>query len=83
MTTKRFENHPNDGPAIAAANRDVTPPEDVDPVIEAYKKDIDRTLLRANLRLTVEQRIEKATSFIQSVARWRGAARVLRSEADS
>jgi hypothetical protein len=29
------------------------------PVIEAYKKDIDRTLLRENLRLTVEQRFEK------------------------
>jgi hypothetical protein len=30
-----------------------------DPVIEAYKKDIDRTLIRENLRLTVEQRFEK------------------------
>ena len=30
-----------------------------DPVIEFYKKDIDRTLFRENLRLTVEQRIEK------------------------
>lgn len=29
-----------------------------DPVIEAYKKDIDRTLLRENLRLTVEQRFK-------------------------
>lgn len=29
-----------------------------DPVIEAYKKDIDRTLLRENLRLTVQQRLE-------------------------
>ena len=29
-----------------------------DPVIEAYKKDIDRTLIRENLRLTVEQRLE-------------------------
>ena len=28
-----------------------------DPVIEAYKKDIDRTLLRENLKLTVEQRL--------------------------
>ena len=27
-----------------------------DPVIEAYKKDIDRTLIRENLRLTVEER---------------------------
>ncbi|MGH9899946.1 MAG: hypothetical protein ACRD4L_13965 [Pyrinomonadaceae bacterium] len=29
-----------------------------DPVIEAYKKDIDRTLIRENLKLTVEQRFE-------------------------
>lgn len=28
-----------------------------DPVIEAYKEGIDRTLLRENLRLTVEERI--------------------------
>jgi hypothetical protein len=27
-----------------------------DPVIEAYKRDIDRTLLRRNLALSVEQR---------------------------
>ena len=30
-----------------------------DPVIEAYKKDIDRTLIRENLKLTVEQRFLK------------------------
>ena len=30
----------------------------VDPVIEAYKKDIDRTLIRENLKLTVEERFE-------------------------
>jgi len=29
------------------------------PVIEAYKKDIDRTLLRENLKLTPEQRVQK------------------------
>ena len=29
-----------------------------DPVIEAYKKDIDRTLIRENLKLTVDQRFE-------------------------
>ena len=28
----------------------------IDPVIDAYKKDIDRTLIRENLKLTVEQR---------------------------
>ena len=29
------------------------------PVIEAYKKDVDRTLLRENLKLTPGERIEK------------------------
>jgi hypothetical protein len=27
-----------------------------DPVVEAYKKDIDRTLIRENLKLSVEER---------------------------
>jgi hypothetical protein len=30
-----------------------------DPVIEVYKKDVDRTLIRENLRLSVEERFEK------------------------
>jgi len=30
-----------------------------DPVIEAYKKDVDVTLLRKNLKLTVEQRFRQ------------------------
>jgi hypothetical protein len=29
-----------------------------DPVIEAYKKDVDRTLIRENLKLTPSQRLE-------------------------
>ena len=32
----------------------------VDPVVEAYKKDIDRTLIRENLKLTVEERFRHA-----------------------
>ncbi|MGH7468685.1 MAG: hypothetical protein ACRENP_12070 [Longimicrobiales bacterium] len=32
-------------------------PPFVDPVVEAYKRDIDRTLLRQNLRKTVEERV--------------------------
>ena len=32
---------------------------DTDPVIEVYKKDVDRTLLRENLKLTVEERFER------------------------
>jgi len=30
----------------------------VDPVIEAYKKGVDRTLIRETLRMTVEERFE-------------------------
>jgi hypothetical protein len=30
-----------------------------DPVIEVYKKDIDRTLLRENLKRSVEERFER------------------------
>jgi len=34
------------------------------PVIEAYKKDVDRTLLRENLKLTTAQRIEKMIAVL-------------------
>ncbi len=34
-------------------------PFEPDPVIEVYKRDVDRTLIRENLRLSVEQRFEK------------------------
>ncbi len=30
--------------------------DEVDPVVEAYKKDVDRTLIRESLKLTVEER---------------------------
>ena len=33
--------------------------QDSDPVIEAYKKDVDRTLLRENLKLSVEDRLRQ------------------------
>jgi hypothetical protein len=29
---------------------------DPDPVVEAYKKDVDRTLISENLKLSVEER---------------------------
>lgn len=42
-----------------------------DPVIEAYKRDIDRTLLRENLKLTPEQRLLKLQDFVRFTARLR------------
>lgn len=47
----------------------------VDPVIEAYKKDVDRTLLRENLKLTVEERIKKHQTMLEFVTKLRGSAR--------
>ena len=52
-----------------------------DPVIEAYKKDIDRTLLRENLRLTPQQRLEDLMAlqrFLDDLRRAGEAARARR-----
>ena len=40
----------------------LAPPDYCDPVVDAYKKDVDRTL-RENLKLTVEDRFLKFKSF--------------------
>jgi len=46
-----------------------------DPVIEAYKKDIDRTLIRENLKLTVEERFLKAMALARFADEMRRAGR--------
>ena len=58
---------------------ELAPPDYCDPVIEAYKKDVDRTLLRENLKLTIEERIRKAQSFHESIEGWREAGRRFRA----
>ena len=35
------------------------------PVIEAYKKDVDRTLLRESLKLTPDQRVRKMIAVLR------------------
>ena len=46
-----------------------------DPVIEAYKQDVDRTLIRENLKLTPDERLRKLQSFMELVDAVRGAPR--------
>jgi hypothetical protein len=46
-----------------------------DPVIEAYKKDVDRTLLRENLKLTPDQRLRKLQDFMTFIDALRRAPR--------
>jgi hypothetical protein len=47
----------------------------VDSVIEEYKKDIDRTLLRENLKLTVEERFRKLVAMQRFAEELRRAGR--------
>lgn len=54
---------------------DRLPPLEVDPVIEAYKKDVDRTLLRENLKLTPTQRLAQHAQMQRFVERFRGVAK--------
>lgn len=49
-----------------------------DPVIEAYKKDIDRTLLRESLKLTVEQRVRNLMELQRFAEELRRAGREAR-----
>jgi hypothetical protein len=49
-----------------------------DPVIEAYKKDVDRTLLRKNLRLTPEERVLAAMDLQRLAEEVRRAGREAR-----
>ena len=57
---------------------ELSPAEDCDPVIEAYKKDVDRTLLRENLKLTVEERFVKFERFWEYAQELREAGRKCR-----
>jgi len=47
----------------------------VDPVVEAYMRDVDRTILRENLKLTPAQRLEKFVRFSRFAATLREAGR--------
>jgi hypothetical protein len=46
-----------------------------DPVIDAYKRDVDRTLIRENLKLTPEQRVLKLQSYVDMTLALRAAPR--------
>lgn len=55
------------------------PERDIDPAVEAYKKDIVRTLIRENLKLTVEQRFRKAMEHARFADELRRAGKGHRS----
>jgi hypothetical protein len=55
------------------------PPLEPDPVIEAYKKDIDRTLIRQSLKLSVEERFREAMALARFANELRRAGREARA----
>ena len=71
-------------PSEYSATRDpseLAPADYYDPVIEAYKKDVDRTLLRENLKLTPGDRLEKFVRFAKFADELREAGRRARKKA--
>jgi hypothetical protein len=57
----------------------LAPPDFFDPVIEAYKKDVDRTLLIESLKLTPDQRSKKFLRFMEMAYEVRRAGEQLRA----
>lgn len=58
---------------------ELAPADYSDPVIEAYKKDVDRSLLRENLKLSVEERVRRALAFHRNLDELRRAGAESRS----
>ena len=58
---------------------DLAPPDYRDPVIEVFKKDVDRTLLRENLKLSPEERLRKFESFAEYARELREAGQRARA----
>ena len=56
------------------------PGKELDPVIEEYKKGIDVTLIRENLRLTVDQRFQQLMSMQEFAEELQRAGRKARSQ---
>ena len=53
----------------------------LDPVIEVYKKDVDRTLIRKNLKLSHEERLQNAMELQRFAQELRKAGRRIKRAA--
>ena len=49
--------------------------DSIQKVIELYKRDVDRTLIRENLKLTAEERLLKLQNFVEFAEELRKAGR--------
>jgi len=51
-----------------------------DDLVEAFKRDVDRTLLIENLKLTPAQRMERFVRFMESIYELRRSRREMREQ---
>jgi hypothetical protein len=58
-----------------AARARATPDLEPDPVIEAYKKDVDRTLIREQLRRSVDERVHTMIAALRLAEELRASGR--------
>ena len=65
---------------MANSNERPTPTNGLDAVIEAYKKDIDVSLIRENLRLSVDQRFQQLMKLQEFAAELQRGGRKARSQ---
>ena len=61
--------------SAADPHSNVLPP---DPVVEAYKAHVDRTLIRENLRLTPDQRVRQLQQLVRFADELKKAGKRLR-----
>ncbi|HWP35066.1 MAG TPA: hypothetical protein VNM66_05655, partial [Thermodesulfobacteriota bacterium] len=79
---------PRDGVTLACVEPAAAPPRDEpgplepDPVIEAYKAGVDRTLLRENLKRSPTERLANLAALQRLAEELRRAGRAARSSAD-
>jgi len=52
----------------------------MDEFIEALQRDVDRTILRENLRLTPEQRVSELMALLRAAEEFARAGRLMRGE---
>jgi len=57
--------------------------DSIQAVIEAYKRDVDRTMIRQNLQLTVEERLLNLENFVQFAGELRAAGKRIRNTAST
>src|SRR5947209_3641873 len=79
-TMSNTQNPQDNEPARTRALPELVPPDYCDPVIEAYKKDVDRTLLRESLKLSVEERIRRAQQFHETLEELRRSGEEARAQ---